>query len=75
VLHVEASRTKVSQSGLKTGGVATQMVHVASLWRSRGDQVENERDDATSCVGLCYPYFVVFIVLDHKGILIFCLSL
>jgi hypothetical protein len=34
LLHMKASRAKVSQSGIKTGGGVTRMVHVASSWRS-----------------------------------------
>jgi hypothetical protein len=41
LLHLEASRARVSQSSLKTGGGAVRMVHVASSWRSRGDEVED----------------------------------
>jgi hypothetical protein len=35
LLRVEASQARVSQSGLKTGGCAVRMVHVASSWRLR----------------------------------------
>jgi hypothetical protein len=47
LLHLEASRARISQSSLKTGGGVTRMVHVASSRRSRGDEVEDERVDAT----------------------------
>jgi hypothetical protein len=47
------------------------MVHMILSRRLRQDQVEDERVDTTCCVGPCYPYFVVFIVLDHRGILVF----
>jgi hypothetical protein len=33
LLRVEASRARVSQSGVKAGGGTARMVHVASLWR------------------------------------------
>jgi hypothetical protein len=34
-LHMEASRARVSQSGLKTGGGMAQMVHMATSQRLR----------------------------------------
>jgi hypothetical protein len=37
LLHVDAGRARVSQSGFKTGGGAARMVNVASYWRSRRD--------------------------------------
>jgi hypothetical protein len=70
LLRLEASWARVSQSSLKTSGGATWMVHVASSRRSRGDEVENGWIDAAGCIGLFYPNFVVFIVLDPKGILV-----
>jgi hypothetical protein len=67
LLRLEASRTRVSQSSLKTDGGTTQMVHVVSSQRSRGYEVEDGRVDATSCIELFYPNFTVFVVLGHKG--------
>jgi hypothetical protein len=67
---VEANRARIFQSGLKTGGGATWMVHVTSLRRSREDQVENRRIDASDCTKPCYLYFAIFYILDPKGILI-----
>jgi hypothetical protein len=46
------------------------MVHVASLRRSRGDEVEDRRVDAMGCIELFYPKFIVFFVLGHKGSLV-----
>jgi hypothetical protein len=46
------------------------MVHVASLRRSRGDEAKDRQTDVMGCIGLFYPYFVVFIVLGHKGSLV-----
>jgi hypothetical protein len=46
------------------------MVHVASLQKSRGDEAEDGRVDATGCIRLFYPNFVIFIVLGHKGSLV-----
>jgi hypothetical protein len=60
---VEASRARVSQSGLKTGAGAAQMVHVASSWRQTG-----------RCDGLrrtLLPLPSVFFVLDPRGNLVF----
>jgi hypothetical protein len=51
------------------------MVHVASSQRSRGVEAEDGRVDATDCIELFYPNFVVFIVLGPRGILVFCLGL
>jgi hypothetical protein len=70
LLHLEESRARVSQSGLKTGGGAARMVHMASSWRSRGDEAKDGRIDATGCIRLFYPNFAVFVVLGHKGNLI-----
>jgi hypothetical protein len=39
------------------------MVHMASSWRSRGDEAEDGRVNATGCIELFYPNFVVFVVL------------
>jgi hypothetical protein len=50
------------------------MVHVASSQRSCGDEVEDGRVDATGCIGLFYPNFVVFFVLGHKGSLFISFS-
>jgi hypothetical protein len=66
LFHLEASWARVSQSSLKTDGGATRMVHVASSWRSCGDEVEDGRVDATGCIGLFYSNFVIFFVLGHK---------
>jgi hypothetical protein len=46
------------------------MVHMASSQRSRGDEAEDGRVDATGCIGLFYPNFAVFVVLGHKDILV-----
>jgi hypothetical protein len=71
LLRVEASRARVFQSYLKTGGGAMRMVYVAPSRRSREDEVNDGQVDATGCVGPCYPYFIIFYVLDHRGILTF----
>jgi hypothetical protein len=51
LLRVEASRTRVSQFASKLAEVRQRVVHVASSWRSREDQVEDWRFNATDCVG------------------------
>jgi hypothetical protein len=71
LLLLKASRASVFQSGLKTGGGVTWMVHVASSQMSRGDEAEDECVDATDYIGLFYPYFSIFVVLGHKGNLVF----
>jgi hypothetical protein len=67
---MEESRARVSQSGLKTDGGATQMVHVASLRRLRRVEAENGWVDVTGYIGPFYPNFIVFYVLDPRGILL-----
>jgi hypothetical protein len=68
LLRVEASLTMVFQSGLKTSGGATMVVHVAPLWKLHRKQVEGGRVDVMDCVGPCYPTFTVFNVLVPRGI-------
>jgi hypothetical protein len=48
----------------------TQMVHVVSSWRSRGDEVEDGLIDVIGYIGFFYPNFAIFIVLGHKGSLV-----
>jgi hypothetical protein len=47
------------------------MVHVTSSRMSHEDEVEDGRVDATGCIAVFYPYFVIFIVLRPRGILVF----
>jgi hypothetical protein len=75
LLHLEASRARVSQSSLKTSGGAVQMVHVSSSWRSRGDEAKDGRVNAMGCIILFYPNFVVFVVLVHNGSLVISFSI
>jgi hypothetical protein len=51
------------------------MVHVASSRRLRGDEVEDGRVDATGCIRLFYPNFVIFFVLGHKCSLVISLPI
>jgi hypothetical protein len=46
------------------------MVHMASSWRSRGDEAKDRRVDAMGYIRLFYPNFIVFIVLGHKDSLV-----
>jgi hypothetical protein len=71
LLRVEASQARVSQSGFKTGGGPTWMVHVTSSHRLRRDQVEDRRVDVTGYIGPFYPNSVVFYVLNDRDILVF----
>jgi hypothetical protein len=48
----------------------TWIVHMASSWRSHGDEAKDGRVDATGCIGLFYPNFAIFIVFGHKGSLV-----
>jgi hypothetical protein len=79
LLRVEASRASVSRSGLKTGGGATWMVHMASSWRLRGSEAEDGRFDGVWCgvvqVERKYPSLDVIFLLAHRGILVFWFSL
>jgi hypothetical protein len=58
----------VSQSSLKTGGGAAQIVHEASSWTSNGDDTEDGWVIATRWIRLFYPNFAIFIVLGPKAI-------
>jgi hypothetical protein len=75
LLCLEASRARVFQSDLKTGGGVAQMVHMTSSRRSSRDQAEDGRVDTIGYIRPCCPYFFVFIVLGPSDILVFCLSL
>jgi hypothetical protein len=46
------------------------VVHVASSWRSCGDEAEDGWVDATGCIGPFYPNFDIFFELGHKGSLV-----
>jgi hypothetical protein len=70
LLHLEASRARVFQSSLRTSGGVTQMMHMASLRRSHGDEAEDDHVGVTGCIRLFNPNYVIFVVLDHKGSLV-----
>jgi hypothetical protein len=46
------------------------MAHVASSWRSRGDEAKDGRVIVTGCIRFFYPNFAVFIVFGRKGSLV-----
>jgi hypothetical protein len=71
LFRLEAGRDRIFQSGLKTGGGAAWMVHVASSRRFCRVEAEDGWVDVTCCIGPFYSNFVIFVVLDHRGILVF----
>jgi hypothetical protein len=71
LLSMKASQVRFSQYALKLVETRRRVVHMAPSKKSRGDQVEDGRVYAMSCIGLCYSYFIVFIILDIKDILVF----
>jgi hypothetical protein len=74
-VEVEASRARNFQSGLKTVGGATRMVHMASLWRLHRDEAKERLVDATGYIRLFYPNFTVVVVLCHKANVVFWLGI
>jgi hypothetical protein len=70
LLCLEVNRGRVSQSSLKIGAGAAQMVHVASSQQSRGDEAKDGRIDVMGCIGLFYPNFTIFVVLGHTDNLV-----
>jgi hypothetical protein len=71
LLYLEASHTRVSQSGLKTDeGVTTDSAR-GIIMEVAQDQVEDGRINMTDCVRPDYPYFAVFYVLVFRGIVVF----
>jgi hypothetical protein len=71
LLHLKASCARVFQSGLRLADVRRWVVHVAPLRRLHQDQVEDGWIDVMGCVRPCYPCFIIFYVLDHRGIVVF----
>jgi hypothetical protein len=55
LLRVEASRARVSQSSLKTGGAAARMVQVTLSRRLRRVEAEHAWVNAMGCVGPSIP--------------------
>jgi hypothetical protein len=50
-------------------------MHVAPSQRLHRSQVEDEWVDVIGCIGTYYPYFVVFILLGPRGIVVISLLL
>jgi hypothetical protein len=48
-----------------------RVVYVAPSRRLRQVQLEDGRVDATAYVGPCYLCFIVFLILCHRGIVVF----
>jgi hypothetical protein len=71
LLHLQVSQARVSQSGLKTSVGAVRMVHVVSSWRLRRVEAEDGWVDATGCIKLFFPNFVIFVVLGLRDVLVF----
>jgi hypothetical protein len=70
-LHVEASWARVFQFSSKLVEMRQRVVHVAPSWRSREDQIEDGRVDATGYIRLGYPYIAIFFVLCSTDIYLF----
>jgi hypothetical protein len=64
---MEASQTRVSQSGLKTGGGAMAGGARGTIAKVARSQVEDRRVDVICYVEPCYPCFAIFILLGHRG--------
>jgi hypothetical protein len=58
LLRLEASRTKVSQSSLKTGGGAAWMMHAASSWRSREEKLKTDGSMRRATLDSSSPTFL-----------------
>jgi hypothetical protein len=71
LLRLEASRVRVSQSGLKIGGGVVWIVHVTSSWMLHRVKAKDGRVDVTRCIRLFYSNFIISVVLDPRGILVF----
>jgi hypothetical protein len=55
LLHREASRARIFQFASKLAEERRQVVNVASLWRSREDEVKDGRANAIGYIRLFYP--------------------
>jgi hypothetical protein len=47
-----------------------RVVHVAPSHRLGRSQVKDGWVDAMGCIGPCYPCFTIFVLLDHRGIIV-----
>jgi hypothetical protein len=59
LLHLEASRARVSQFTSKLAEARRCVVHVAPSQRLCEDQVQDRRVDTTGCVRLFYLNFAI----------------
>jgi hypothetical protein len=75
LLRQKASRARVFQSSLKTGGGVAWMVHMASSRRLHQVEAKDGQVDSMGCIVPFYPNFVIFYVLGHRGILFFSILL
>jgi hypothetical protein len=63
LLRLEASQPRVSQFASKLVDERRRVLHMASSWRSYGDEAEDGRVNVMGCIRLLYPNFTVFFVL------------
>jgi hypothetical protein len=71
LFYVKINRVRVYQSGIKIAGSMMTSDALTPSLRLCEDQVKDGRVDSIGCVGPCYLYFAVFIILDRRRILIF----
>jgi hypothetical protein len=67
LLYLKASRARVSYFASKLAEEGRWVVHVASSWRSREDEVKDGQIDVMGYIRLFYPYFTIFIVLGPRA--------
>jgi hypothetical protein len=71
LLHLKVSQVSVSQFTLKLAEERRRVVHIASSRRSCEDEVKDGRVDVMGYIKSFNPYFIIFVVLDTRDILIF----
>jgi hypothetical protein len=71
LFHMGASRVSVFQFASKLAEARRWVVNVTPSRMLRQVEAEDRQVDATGCIGPCYPYFAIFYVLGHRGILVF----
>jgi hypothetical protein len=75
LLHLKASRVRISQFTSKLAEERQCVEYAASSQRSYEDKVKDRWVDVTDCIRSFYSYFTVFTVLGYRGILVFWMSL
>jgi hypothetical protein len=75
LLRLKASWPRIFQFASKLVEKQRCVVHLASSQKSCEDEAEDGYVDAMGCIELFYPYFIVFVVLIPRGILIFWMGL